>query len=71
MGDFAVRLHDGMPGVRVTAVDWSAAGIELARQERGARDIDYVVADARRLPLASDSQDLVTCASAGQADTCT
>lgn len=61
VGDFVALLHDAFPGLEITAADWSEAGIGLAQQERGARAIDYLAADATDLPFADDSYDVVLC----------
>ena len=61
IGDFIAQLHDDVPGLELTAVDWSASGIELAREHRGARAIDYIIADATCLPLPDDHFDVVMC----------
>ena len=61
IGDFAAQLHDDVPGLEITAVDWSASAIAMAREHRGARAIDHITADATRLPLPDDHFDVVLC----------
>lgn len=61
VGDFAVRLHDGFPGLEITGVDWSAAGIAEAQRDCGARAIEYITADATCLPLPDGHFDAVLC----------
>jgi ubiquinone/menaquinone biosynthesis C-methylase UbiE len=62
-GAGALWLARAFPDARVTGVDISAAMVELARAKLPddlSTRVDFVVADAERLPFADGSFDLVT-----------
>ncbi|MDL2405002.1 class I SAM-dependent methyltransferase [Rhizobium calliandrae] len=57
------RLRDALPsGVSLTATDFNAPMLEIARKKFGSADqIDFQTADATQLPFAADSFDAIVC----------
>ena len=55
LGILAAEVADSRPGVRVVGVEWSSAQLAQARPCSG---VDYLRADAHRLPVADQTFDL-------------
>ena len=58
------RLVDVVDGLQAVGVDVSPAMLERSRAKRLGRDVHWVRADARRLPLVDAAFDVVVCSSA-------
>ncbi len=56
-GDLALEARSRLPDVRVAAADFSPGMLRLAAGRRGAQGVGWLVADAERLPFASETFD--------------
>lgn len=56
-GDLALEARSRLAGLRVAAADFSSGMLRLAGRRRGAQGIGWLVADAERLPFASETFD--------------
>lgn len=61
-GDFAIKLYEKLEGnVRIVGIDISEQMLEKARVKVGDRNIEFVLADAEKIPYGNCSFDAVSC----------
>ena len=58
-GEFAILLSKLFPKAHITAIDFSQAAIEIAKNRPGSANVSFQQADACLLPFRNESFDLV------------